>query len=144
MLSILAAGGPMRLRFRPLWLAAATLTLASGCAIYDTRYDYARLAAGIGDYQESIIDWNFPTSANQGPLLPPERIRWTPPAIGVPWATSDPLPWANWSPALDGSAQAETAHEADARCEACDVEDPADDAPDLRADARLRERLLSR
>ena len=49
--------------------------LVSGCALQDTRYDYSRLAAGLGDYDESIIDWNFPTSTSQGPLLPPERFR---------------------------------------------------------------------
>jgi hypothetical protein len=74
-------------------LIVAFAVLVSGCALQDTRYDYSRLAAGLGDYDESIIDWNFPTSTNLGPLLPPERFRPVRPAIGVPWATSDPMPW---------------------------------------------------
>ena len=108
----------MRLRFRPLWLAAATLLLTSGCALQTARYDYARLAAGLGEYDESIIDWNFPTSTNQGPLLPPERFRPYPPALGVPWATGNTMPWnVNQTPAIDAAAQVEpAAHESTSRC----------------------------
>src|SRR5438045_4123513 len=62
---------PMR-RNRCLLIVVAML--GSGCALQDARYDYSRLAAGLGDYDESIIDWNFPTSTNQGPLFPPERF----------------------------------------------------------------------
>src|SRR5205085_5787703 len=75
-------------------LLIAIAVLISGCALQDTRYDNSGVAAGFGpDYNQSIIDWNFPTSTNQGPLLPPERFRPVRPAIGVPWATSDPAPW---------------------------------------------------
>ena len=83
----------MRFRLRPLWLVVATVVLTSGCALQSTRYDYNRLAAGLGEYDESIIDWNFPTSTNQGPLLPPERFRPFPPALGVTWATGNTMPW---------------------------------------------------
>ena len=78
---------------RKLRFVVATALLVSGCALQDTRYDYSRLSAGLGDYDESILDWNFPTSTNQGPLLPPERFRPWRPAIGVPWATGDWMPW---------------------------------------------------
>src|SRR5437879_3192944 len=74
-------------------LIVAIAVLVSGCALQDPSYDYSRLAAGRGDYDESIIDWNFSTSTSQGPLLPPELFRPVRPAIGVPWATSDPMPW---------------------------------------------------
>jgi hypothetical protein len=130
----------MRLRIHPLWVAALALVLCSGCALQSTRYDYSRLAAGLGDYDESIIDWNFPTSANQGLLLPPERFRPYPPAIGVPWATGEPMPWRiNQAPTLDGAAVAETAHETDARCAQECAGAPAAAAAHLHAGARVRE-----
>ena len=74
--------------FRLLALGAAAAVLASGCALQDTRYDYSRNALPFADYDESILDWNFPTSTSQGPLLPPERLHPWRPAIGVPWATA--------------------------------------------------------
>jgi hypothetical protein len=135
----------MRLRFRPLWLAAATLVFTSGCALQSTRYDYSRLAAGLGDYDESIIDWNFPTSTNQGPLLPPQRFRPYPPALGVPWATGNPMPWdRTQAPASDAAAQADPAgHEATHGCAA-----PCDSSPPVEAgavaDARVREPSVPR
>ena len=75
-------------------LLIAVAVLLSGCALQDTRYDNSGIAAGFGpDYDQTIIDWNFPTSHNQGPLLAPERFRPVRPAIGVPWATGNPMPW---------------------------------------------------
>ena len=58
------------MQYKTRWLIAAAVFL-SGCALQDTRYDYSRMAAGLGNYDESILDWNFPTTTNQGPLLPP-------------------------------------------------------------------------
>ena len=75
-------------------LLIAVAVLISGCALQDTRYDYSGVAAGFGpDYEQTILDWNFPTTLNQGPLLPPERLHPVRPAIGVPWATGNPMPW---------------------------------------------------
>src|SRR2546427_5187775 len=95
----------MRHRYR-LMIGVAVAALSSGCALQDSRYDNSRLAAGLGDYDESIIDWNFPTSTNQGLLLPPERLRPWRPAIGVPWATpSDTPPFRpNLAPAREGAS----------------------------------------
>ena len=126
----------MRLRLRTLSLAAATVVLTSGCAMYDTRYDYSRLSAGLGDYQESIIDWNFPTSTNQGPLLPPQRFRGYPAAIGVTWATGNPMPWnRTQAPAADATL---AGHEPNTCAQDCPATVETQD-PGARADARLRD-----
>ena len=98
-------------------LLVVVAMLGSGCALQDARYDYSRLAAGLGDYDESIIDWNFPTSTNQGPLLPPERFRPVRPAIGVPWATSDPAPWRYGETFVPAPTASESApHDATRAC----------------------------
>ena len=67
----------------------------AGCALRDPRLDYAysRASDGLwGDTTFELIDWNFPTSLNQPPIEPPRRIRWERTAIGVTWATRNPLP----------------------------------------------------
>jgi hypothetical protein len=120
-------------------LIVAVAVLVSGCALQDTRYDYSRLAAGLGDYDESIIDWNFPTSTNQGPLLPPERLRPVRPAIGVPWATSDPMPWRQGDGVMPATAGA-SPHDATPACASnCDGVVASPDATTPRSDARARE-----
>ena len=115
--------------------------LVSGCALQDTRYDYSRLAAGLGDYDESIIDWNFPTSTSQGPLLAPERFRPVRPAIGVPWATSDPMPWRQGDGVMpEGTNAGAAPHDATPACgNNCDRVFASPDATTLRGDARARE-----
>jgi hypothetical protein len=122
-------------------LLVAIAVLISGCAVQDTRYDYSRLAAGLGDYDESIIDWNFPTSTNLGPLLPPERFRPVRPAIGVPWATSDPMPWRFGDGVAPEARHAGTAeHDAATGCaNDCDNAAASPDATASRGDARTRE-----
>ena len=107
----------MRSTYR-LLIGAAAAMFVSGCALQDSRYDNSRLAAGLGDYDESIIDWNFPTSTNQGLLLPPERLRPWRPAIGVPWATpSDTPPFRpNLAPAREGASAPETGDDARHGC----------------------------
>jgi hypothetical protein len=75
-------------------LALSGALLVSGCALQDPRdsYAYGRVADGLWDADyDLLIDWNFPTSANQGPLEAPKRFRPEKPAIGVPWATGNPL-----------------------------------------------------
>jgi hypothetical protein len=122
-------------------LIVAVAVLVSGCALQDTRYDYSRLAAGLGDYDESIIDWNFPTSTNQGPLLPPERFRPVRPAIGVPWATSDPMQWRQGDGVMAPTAGT-TPHDATPACASnCDLVASPDATP-ARGDARPRELSL--
>lgn len=80
-------------------LGAATL---SGCALRDPRADYAysRASDGLwGDTAFELIDWNFPTSLNQPPVEAPKRFRLERTAIGVTWATRNPLPlWDNLAP----------------------------------------------
>jgi hypothetical protein len=138
----------MRFRFHPFWVATLALVLTSGCALQSTRYDYARLSAGIGDYNESIIDWNFPTSANQGLLLPPKRFRPYPGAIGVSWADGEPqwLPWLmNEGPVLNDSSRARRGNEPAAACgTTCAAPLARLGARDLRADPRLGERVATR
>lgn len=81
-------------------IGAATL---SGCALRDPRADYAysRASDGLwGDTAFELIDWNFPTSLNQPPVEAPKRFRLERTAIGVTWATRNPLPlWDNLAPA---------------------------------------------
>ena len=125
-------------------LIVAVAVLISGCAVQDTRYDYSRLAAGLGDYDESIIDWNFPTSTSQGPLLAPERFRPVRPAIGVPWATSDPMPWRQGDGVMpEGTNAGAAPHDATPACgNNCDRVFASPDATTLRGDARARELSL--
>ena len=119
----------MHLRIRPLWLAAAALVMISGCA--GQRYDYTGSYAGAGEYYPSIIDWNFPTTTSQGPLEPPQRLIGYRPAIGVPWATGEPLPWRNnLAPAPDAAPRSDAPHEdVDACATDCNAVTLADDAP---------------
>lgn len=77
-----------------LGIAVASIALA-GCALRDTRDDYAYSGASDGlwgDTPFELIDWNFPTSRNQGLIEAPKRIRLERTAIGVTWATRNPLP----------------------------------------------------
>ena len=102
------------LRFSVLALLGALLV--SGCALRDPRdsYAYGRVADGLWDADYDIlIDWNYPTSANQGRLEAPKRFRPEKPAIGVPWATGNPIAPPKdtaQAPALEASAPA-PAHE---------------------------------
>jgi len=82
----------MRRPARSCMLALAGVLLVSGCALRDPRdsYAYGR-SDGLWDADyDLLLDWNYPTSANQGPLEAPKRLRAERPAIGVPWATGNP------------------------------------------------------
>jgi len=84
----------MRHPVRSCLLGLAAAGLVSGCALMDPRdsYSYGRLADGLWDADyDLLLDWNFPTSANQGPVEAPRRFRPERPAIGVPWATGNPF-----------------------------------------------------
>jgi hypothetical protein len=73
----------------------AAAGVISGCALRDVRDDYDRsqASAGLwGDRPFELIDWNFPTSRNQPPIEAPKRIRLDRTAVGVTWATRNPLP----------------------------------------------------
>jgi hypothetical protein len=86
-----------------LIVAVGSAALA-GCALRDPRDDYAysRASDGLwGDTPFELIDWNFPTSVNQGPIEAPKRIRLERTAIGVTWATRNPLPLKDESPVQD-------------------------------------------
>ena len=76
-------------------VATVCAAMFAGCALRDPRADYAysRASDGLwGDTAFELIDWNFPTSLNQPPIEPPRRFRLERTAIGVPWATRNPLP----------------------------------------------------
>ena len=90
-----------------LIVAVGSAALA-GCALRDPRDDYAygRGSDGLWDREFELIDWNFPTSANQGPLERPERIRLERTAIGVTWATRNPIPINEQLPAQDAPPSA--------------------------------------
>ena len=83
-------------RLTGIMLVATVCTaMLAGCALRDPRTDYAysRASDGLwGDTAFELIDWNFPTSQNQPPIEAPKRIRLERTAIGVPWATRNPLP----------------------------------------------------
>jgi len=83
----------MRRSLAFLGAGIAAALLVSGCALKDPRdsYAYGR-ADGLWDADyDLLLDWNFPTSANQGRLEAPTRFRPERPAIGVPWATGVPF-----------------------------------------------------
>src|SRR6478672_8582560 len=76
-------------------VATVCSAMFAGCALRDARTDYAYSSASDGlwgDTAFELIDWNFPTSHNQPPIEAPKRIRLERTAIGVPWATRNPLP----------------------------------------------------
>jgi hypothetical protein len=76
-------------------VAAIGTCVMAGCALRDPRSDvaYSRASDGLwGDTAFELIDWNFPTSLNQPPVEAPKRIRLERTAIGVTWATRNPLP----------------------------------------------------
>ncbi|MEO8535963.1 MAG: hypothetical protein ABI533_00435 [Betaproteobacteria bacterium] len=83
-------------RLAGMMLVASVVTaLVAGCALRDPRVDYAysRASDGLwGDTGFELIDWNFPTSLNQPPVEGPKRLRGERTAIGVTWATRNPLP----------------------------------------------------
>ena len=83
------------MRLTGIMLVIAAGCAVAGCALRDPRSDYAysRASDGLwGDRPFELIDWNFPTSVNQGPIEVPERMRLERTAIGVTWATRNPLP----------------------------------------------------
>ena len=86
-------------RLTGIMLVATVCTaMLAGCALRDARTDYAYSGASDGlwgDTAFELIDWNFPTSQNQPPIEAPKRIRLERTAIGVPWATRNPLPLAD-------------------------------------------------
>ena len=74
--------------------ALGGLLLVSGCALRDPRdsYAYGQAGKGLWDAEyDLLLDWNFPTSANQPRLEAPKRFRPERTAIGVPWATGNPM-----------------------------------------------------
>lgn len=92
------------MRLAGIMLVIAAGTVAAGCALRDTRDDYAysRASDGLwGDAPFELIDWNFPTSRNQPPIEAPKRIRLDRTAIGVTWATRNPLPLSDNLAPLD-------------------------------------------
>ena len=79
-------------------IGAVAAALSAGCALRNPRADYAYFSASDGlwgDTSYEIIDWNFPTSLNQPPVEAPKRLRLDRTAIGVTWATKNPLPLAD-------------------------------------------------
>ena len=100
----------MRIPVRFALAALGAVLLVSGCALRDPRDSYAYGGArdGLWDREyDLLLDWNFPTSANQPPIEAPKRFRPEPPAIGVPWATGNPMqpgPERSYSGALEPEA----------------------------------------
>ena len=142
-------GIPITRTFRMLALGAAAMVLASGCALQDTRYDYSRNALPFADYDESILDWNFPTTTNQGLLTPPERLYPWRPAIGVPWANGNPMPWNNQLPVSESASERsagshDPAGDSAVACDDCAAQPEAPLAPRADADARVRDGVLPR
>lgn len=83
------------MRLAGIMLVIVAGAVLAGCALRETRDDYAfsRASDGLwGDAPFELIDWNFPTSRNQPPIEGPKRLRLDRTAIGVTWATRNPLP----------------------------------------------------
>jgi hypothetical protein len=97
-------------------IAVCGVLLVSGCALRDPRdsYAYGRVSDGLWDAEyDLLIDWNYPTSSNQGPLVAPQRFKPERPAIGVPWATGNPLVprEPSQAPSLEAASAGAPAHE---------------------------------
>ncbi len=84
-------------------IAAVSSAALTGCALRDPRddYGYGSGSDGLWNSHWELIDWNFPTSVTQGPIEAPKRITLERTAIGVTWATRNPLPLKDQSPAQD-------------------------------------------
>ncbi len=84
-------------------IAAVSSAALTGCALRDPRddYGYGSGSDGLWNSHWELIDWNFPTSITQGPIEAPKRITLERTAIGVTWATRNPLPLKDQSPAQD-------------------------------------------
>lgn len=117
-------------------MVAATLT---GCALRDVRDSSYSQADGLWGNGNELIDWNFPTSQNQGPIEVPRRLHPERTAIGVTWATYNP--WPRSGPATaQGDSQAPMADGNEGATGATGGADPespavAPDAQDLGAAA---------
>ena len=88
-----------------LIVAVGSAALA-GCALRDPRdnYAYGGNSDGLWHRNFELVDWNFPTSVNQGPIEAPKRLRLERTAIGVTWATRNPLPLNEQAPAQEAPA----------------------------------------
>jgi len=84
-------------------ITAVSSAALTGCALRDPRDDYGYGAGsdGLWNSHWELIDWNFPTSVTQGPIEAPKRITLERTAIGVTWATRNPLPLNDQLPAQD-------------------------------------------
>ena len=87
------------MRLAGIMMAIAAGAVLAGCATRDD-YSLSRASDGLwGDTRFDLVDWNFPTSRNQPPIEVPKRLRLDRTAIGVTWATRNPLPlWDNLAP----------------------------------------------
>ena len=137
----------MRSSVRLCVLALSGALLVSGCALRDPRdsYAYGRVADGLWDAEyDFLLDWNFPTSQNQPPLEAPKRFRPEKPAIGVPWATGNPLAPPGDKAQAAGLEPSAAAHDDDAQRAAAAPDDqraradalPRVAARDVRAERR--------
>ena len=83
------------MRLAGIMVAIAAGVVLAGCAFHDAREDYAFSGANDGlwgDTRFDLVDWNFPTTRNQPPIEVPKRLHLDRTAIGVTWATHNPLP----------------------------------------------------
>jgi hypothetical protein len=89
-------------------IAAVSSAALTGCALRDPRddYGYGSGSDGLWNSNWELIDWNFPTSVTQGPIEAPKRITLERTAIGVTWATRNPLPLNDQLPAQDAPSAA--------------------------------------
>ena len=115
------------MRLTGIMLAIVAGSVIAGCALRDTRDDfaYSRATGGLwGDTAFELIDWNFPTSRNQPPIEAPKRIRLERTAIGVTWATRNPLPLSDNLAPRDAPPQLEgKANDTRTRAEAARADD---------------------
>ena len=91
------------MRVAGIMLVVAVGAALAGCALRDPRdgYAYGSGSDGLWKTNFELIDWNFPTSRNQDPIEAPKRIQLERTAIGVTWATRNPIPLNDPPPAKD-------------------------------------------
>lgn len=87
-------------------LAALSALSLTGCVSLDDSPFHTQL--GMATYElDPLIDWNWPSAQNQGPLQGPQRLRPDQAALGTTWGSSTP-PWLQQSPTLEAPSTSES------------------------------------
>ena len=87
-------------------LAVLGVMSLAGCVSLEDSPFHTKLGMALYEL-DPLIDSNWPSAQNLGPLQGPQRLRPEPTAIGVNWATGQP-PWQQQSPPLEAPSPTAT------------------------------------